>query len=116
MRAAIRTILGFVLLVWGAAVSVQAATYYVAQEAPNASDKNPGTEEAPWKTLTHAAETAAKGDTVYVKAGTYRERLKLEGERVTIQAFGDGRFTEGKDLFYQPQGSPLKEAALSHSH
>jgi len=89
MRAAIRTTLLVVLFVWGATVSVQAATCYVAQGAPNASDENPGTQEEPWKTLTHAAETAATGDTVYVKAGTYRERLTLEGEGVTIQAFED---------------------------
>jgi hypothetical protein len=70
-------------------MSAGAATYYVAQGAPNASDENLGTQEEPWKTLTHAAQAAAKGDTVYVKAGTYRERLELRGQGVTIQAFGD---------------------------
>jgi len=89
MRVAIRALLGSVLLVWGAAMSAGAATYYVALGAPNASDQNPGTEQEPWKSLTHAAETVAKGDTVYVKAGTYRERLELRGEGVTILAFGD---------------------------
>ena len=29
------------------------ASYYVAQQAPNASDENPGSEAKPWKTLTH---------------------------------------------------------------
>jgi hypothetical protein len=83
-----RSAFGFVLLLWAAA-SVQAATYYVAQGALNASDQNPGTEQEPWKSLTHAAETVAKGDTVYVRAGTYRERMTLQGEGVTVQAFGD---------------------------
>ena len=35
--------------------AVHGATYYVAQEAPDASDDNPGSEDKPWKTLTHAA-------------------------------------------------------------
>jgi len=89
MKSVTGRLVGLVLVVWAMAASAEAATYYVAREAPNASDENPGTEQEPWKTLTHAAETAAKGATVYVKAGTYRGRVELEGERVTIQAFGD---------------------------
>ena len=48
--------------------SVLSATYYVAQDEPNSSDENPGSEQQPWKTLTPAAETAQEGDTVYIKA------------------------------------------------
>lgn len=71
--------------------SVLSATYYVAQDAPNASDENPGREQQPWKTLTHAAETAQEGDTIYIKAGTYRQQLKPENDGVTFLAFGDDR-------------------------
>jgi len=49
-----------------------AADYYVDQKHPAASDSNPGTADAPWATLQHAAKAGLKpGDTVYVKAGTY---------------------------------------------
>jgi len=49
--------------------------YYV---APGGSDANPGTEGQPWLTIQHAAETVVSGDTVYIKAGTYREHIELQ--------------------------------------
>lgn len=49
--------------------------FIVATGAANASDSNPGTEAAPWKTLRKAAATARAGQTVLVKAGVYYETL-----------------------------------------
>jgi len=46
--------------------------YYVAQ-TPDASDDNPGTAYAPFKTLNKAGEKAKAGDTVIIREGTYRE-------------------------------------------
>jgi len=48
-----------------------AATYYVDQNHPQASDSNTGTETLPWATITKAAQVMVAGDTVLVKAGTY---------------------------------------------
>jgi MYXO-CTERM domain-containing protein len=48
--------------------SALAAEYYV---APTGSDSNPGTQASPWGTVQKAASTAAAGDTVYFRAGTY---------------------------------------------
>ncbi len=45
--------------------------YYVDQSHSRASDRNSGTENSPWLTLQHAADTLQPGDTVYVKPGTY---------------------------------------------
>ena len=53
----------------------QATTYYVDQNHPSANDTNPGTEDSPWVTIQHAAETIVAGDTVYIKAGTYQEMV-----------------------------------------
>jgi hypothetical protein len=50
----------------------------VDQAAPGASDTNPGTEEKPFKTVQHAADTARPGDTIYVMAGKYDERVKVK--------------------------------------
>jgi len=50
------------------------ATYYVAKTG---SDSNPGTQSQPWLTIQKAANVAQAGDTVYVKEGTYNERIKL---------------------------------------
>jgi hypothetical protein len=53
--------------------AVWAGTYHVAQHVPQASDANPGTEAAPWKTLSKAAAELAPGETVVIHEGVYRE-------------------------------------------
>ncbi len=52
-----------------------AATYYVDQNHPEASDTNPGTESLPWLTIQKAADTIISGDTVYIKEGIYNEQV-----------------------------------------
>jgi len=64
--------LAAVLLVMSFATAASAATYYVAKTG---NDNNPGTEAQPWLTITKAANTLVAGDTVYVKEGTYAERV-----------------------------------------
>ena len=49
--------------------------YYVDQSHPLANDRNPGTEDLPWKTISKAANTLQAGDTVYIKEGVYKERV-----------------------------------------
>ena len=68
-----------------------AATYTVDQQSPQAADSGAGTEEQPWLTIQHAADTAVAGDTVYVKSGAYVERVRLstpgaEGELISFIA------------------------------
>ena len=58
-------------------------TYYVDQNHLLANDFNPGTEELPWLTIQHAADTVQAGDTVIVREGAY-------SERVTVQVSGTG--------------------------
>lgn len=62
--------LPFLLLSLSATLQPQAPhTYYV---APDGSDTNPGTIEAPWATLRHAHEQMAGGDTIYFRGGRYQ--------------------------------------------
>ncbi len=65
--------------------ALQAATYEVAQQDPQASDDAPGTAERPWKTIVKAAERVGPGDVVVIRGGVYRERgfVKTSG---TVQA------------------------------
>lgn len=72
MNARTMILLALVLLPGGL---VSAAEYSVAQGNPRAADTNPGTVDAPWKTLARACEVAGAGDTVTVGAGVYRETL-----------------------------------------
>jgi len=51
-------------------------TYYV--DSNNGSDKASGTESSPWASIQKAANTLIAGDTVYIKAGTYKERVEVQ--------------------------------------
>lgn len=67
--------------------------YYVAK---NGSDSNPGTEAQPFLIIQKVANVAQAGDTVYVKAGTYDERVIPQnsgspGNLITYQAYPDDR-------------------------
>jgi hypothetical protein len=68
-----------------------AATYVVDQAAPGAADVNPGTEQAPFKTIQHAADLVSPGDTIFVMTGSYDERVHLrisgaDGRPIRIKA------------------------------
>ena len=54
-----------------------AATYVVDQRNGAAADTNPGTREAPLKTVAAAAARAVAGDEVLVRPGVYREAVTL---------------------------------------
>lgn len=64
------------------------ANRFVDRDHPAASDSNPGTEAAPWRTIVHAAETAQTGDVVYVKAGVYDDgRIEPRTDGVVFTAY-----------------------------
>ncbi len=67
--------IGFLIFFWAIIAPVGAATYHVSQEKIS-SDKNPGTETAPFKTISQAARIAQPGDTVIVHGGVYRECVR----------------------------------------
>lgn len=48
--------------------------YYV---SPAGDDANPGTMDAPWRTIQHAADLLEAGETVYLRAGAYTERVQV---------------------------------------
>jgi hypothetical protein len=60
------------------AEQARAAVYVVDSAAPGAADANPGSEEKPFKTIQHAADTAQPGDNIYVMAGHYDTRVKIK--------------------------------------
>ena len=64
--------------------TLHAATYEVAQQAPQASDAAPGTSEKPWKTISRAAEMVKPGDLVIIHGGIYRERVLIKNSGTAI--------------------------------
>jgi len=63
--------------------------YVVDQSHPQASDDGHGTAEKPFKTISQAAKSVKAGDTVIIKAGTYREsvRVRRAGEKGKLITF-----------------------------
>ncbi len=93
---------------------------------PKGDDANAGTESQPWKTIQKAADTLVAGDTVYIKAGTYHERVIPKnsgspGKCITYAAFPghevtvDGQgiaFGWGSGLFHIKNKSGIKVSGL----
>ena len=105
------------------AMPVFGTTHYV---ATSGNDANPGTESDPWQTIQKAADTLVAGDTVYIRAGTYNERVIPEnsgsagsyityaaypGETVTIDGNGVS-VPEDEGLFYIHGKSYIKVSSL----
>jgi hypothetical protein len=88
-------------------------TYIVDQNHASASDQNDATEVAPLKTIQAAAEKAQAGDTVYVKAGIYRERVTpprggSSGSPIVYKAEpGRKVFIKGSDV-WKPQWAKVE--------
>lgn len=56
----------------------QATTYHVDKNHSSGSDANPGTEDLPWLTIQHAADTMVAGDTVLIRNGVYNEHIHTQ--------------------------------------
>ena len=75
------------------AVALRGTVRYV---APTGSDSAPGTLDRPWRTVQRGLDSVRPGDTVVVRAGTYRENLAFTrsgspGAPVTLRSFAGER-------------------------
>ncbi|HID52628.1 MAG TPA: hypothetical protein EYP41_11405, partial [Anaerolineae bacterium] len=98
-------LLGVLLPAGHAQTAPTASVYYV---APNGNDNNPGTLNAPWRTIGRAAgkDVLQPGDTVYIRAGTYNEYIKPEtsgapGNPITYRSYpGETAVISGSNYRY----------------
>lgn len=78
--------------------------YYVDGPNPAAGDTNPGSEALPFKTIQKAANVVAPNDTVYVKAGVYKEMVWIKqsgtpAAPITFRNYGnDVVIVDGENL------------------
>ncbi len=79
-----------------------AQIYYV---SPMGNDRAPGTLDAPFRTIGHAASIAQPGDTVRVREGVYREWVSPalgglnDGQRITYEAMpGEHPVIKGSEI------------------
>lgn len=63
------------LLIAGQSLAAQSERTYFVSTAGN--DSNPGTRQAPWLTIQHAANSVSAGATVYVFEGVYHEAVNF---------------------------------------
>ena len=75
------TRLSCLVLLWLGMLPLLAVDRYV---SPTGSNSNPGTLAQPYLTIAKGITSAAAGDIVYVRAGTYAERLNLNGKTATV--------------------------------
>ncbi len=73
LKTTLASLLIFILTVFSWTAPVTAAESCTRWVDPAGNDSNPGTQGAPWRTLQHAADSAAPGDAVCAGAGTYPE-------------------------------------------
>ena len=96
------------------AISTHAADYHVAPRSLG-DDANPGTQEAPWATLQHAANTVKPGDRILVRAGSYAgAQFKTSGtaERpIELKAFPGEEVRITADNRSTPDGINLEGAS-----
>ena len=76
-------------------------SYYVS--SVDGSDANPGSITQSWRTIQHAVNSVNPGDTIYLRAGTYQEQVKINksgqpGASITLVAYqGEGVTINGGD-------------------
>jgi hypothetical protein len=97
---------------------VPAATYFV---SPAGDDASPGSAAKPFRTIQHAVDLLQPGDTCFVRAGTYRETVKLEkkgtaAQPIRIRAYpGERVVLDGTEPItgWKPAGNKLYTAKTS---
>ncbi len=97
-------------------------TYYV---ATTGDDLNPGTEAQPWRSIQKACNTLTAGSIVFIKAGTYNEKVIVNvsgsgvGGFITITnvpgdtVILDGTGRPGQNMFYIENKNYLKIIGLT---
>jgi hypothetical protein len=89
-----------------ASSGARAATLYVDTASPQAADTNSGTAGTPLKTVQAAANRVQPGDTVYLRAGLYREQftIRTSGTAQAPITFAAAPGDQGKVLFRGTEG------------
>ena len=100
----------------GTPVTVQAHSRCSLYVSTSGSDNNPGTFSHPWRKVQKAADTAGPGQTVCVRAGVYKERVKINvtgsasGGPVIFQSYpGETAVLDGTGLSVPSGWGPMVE-------
>ena len=105
--------LSIVVLVLVLSRAAGATEWFVAQQDPLGDDHNPGTDGKPFKTIQPAVDVAKPGDTIFVKAGVYSDRVKIHGfgrptHPILLRAWKEDRVVIGSELRELPPPNQWK--------
>src|SRR5437867_8017691 len=112
---------GIFICLLGGAPALAQTTWWVDDNNPGCSDIGPGTAATPFCTIKPGGTHAIPGDTVMVKAGTYREQVTppasgLPGSPISYKAEGPGVLLLGtRDLSDATGWSPTSTTAWSRA-
>ena len=93
----------------------RADAYYVSTKG---SDKNPGSEAKPFRTVRKAASLARAGDTILVRGGVYSEAVVMrfsgqEGKPIVLKNYpGERPVIQPAELGKQPPGHGLLDPCV----
>jgi hypothetical protein len=89
-------------------ISPETTTYYVSTTGNN---DNPGTVTAPWRTISYGVSHIIRGDTLYIRGGTYQEMVHIdvngtESNPIMISGYpGEAVIIDGKGNTLPEHGS-----------
>ncbi len=110
--AVLLVITGWALITRGEEGSTASPTYWVSTDGDDAAS---GDEGSPWATLQHAADVAPPGATVFVRGGSYAQRVALHvsgepGRPITFAAApGESVVLDGSSLEVPAGQAPMIE-------
>lgn len=110
------------VILFSSAAARADSVYYVHNSHPLATDTNSGTPEAPLLTIQAGADKAQAGDTVIVKAGTYRESIawrnpgKPDARSLLTAAEGETVVVKGSTVVKGWEKCSAKEAGLADDY
>lgn len=93
------------------------ASYYV---SPSGNDSGSGSLSQPWRTIQHAADSALAGDTVWIRGGTYSERVVVANSGtpsafITFSAYpGESATIDGNGVSVPLYAGLLDVSTRSH--
>ena len=86
--------------------------------SPAGDDAAAGTIDAPWKTVPHAVASAAPGDVISLRAGSYDGAIFVDKPDLTIQSYAGERATltapaDANNLWFDAAGGKALNLDLS---
>jgi Right handed beta helix region len=88
-------------------------TFYV---ATTGSDANPGSIDQPWKTIQHAADTLAPGQTALVRDGTYTENVRITRDGTAEKPITISNYPSERPVVQSPQPAGRLVGAVQDSY